>query len=1102
MVSLENGSNTANSMVATEMNDGLPNRRAAENSSMERPSKRQRHLAPMTQWDSQSSSENIGNETTHPPGFIKKVQLRNFMCHEHFELELGPRLNFIVGNNGSGKSAVLTAITIGLGAKATDTNRGSSLKDLIREGCQSSKISIVLNNEGFGGYDQGTYGSEIRIERTIKRNGPATFSLKSENGKEVSNKKRDLQVIVDYFAVPVMNPMCFLSQDAARSFLTASTPTDKYKHFMRGTLLEDTEMNLDQALQAATTAQNNLDYHAENVKLLRQDFENAKKVLKELNANQDLNGRKRVLQGKLLWLSVVENEKSKDMLHESQKHLLDKISKTGDKIKAKDHKVEQLKSSKLASEQALDEALNTWQEKKRNYEKAQSSVHDARMEFDMQKEHKAETQKHIEQTQSKIAHLDTIIEEKEEEMRKQIGGDKNKMREEAETLKIQIKGLNDTLSASYTHYQELKDKEHSISLEAEATVRKLQRGINNKTNELREASQGKMNFLSQFDPNMEKVVRLIEQRKSEFSTQPIGPLGAYVTLKSEFQEWAKPIQRYLDGTLSAFVVSNAKDNALLKKMFASCRVRNNPNVITYSLSAFNFESGRANSEHPTVSDALEFKSKEFQCLFIDQNRIEKVLLIRDKDQARRTLLRKHKNVSMTISLRDSNSGYQCSLLGKSFRLDTIEYQDKAILTTRNPDFSYLRGVIREEERELSQVKEKYSAALNKVREELREEKAKIEQTKAKITVLSKKEAAMRIDLEKEIDTGFIEQAQLDKQTYVDALTSYNLALDEVNDKITEIMHKVLPLKERSTEASASLQASEMEISGLRESISSMSSKLDTYLADIEKHKTSITAYEHKTEELRISISDFEKGIKGQISNAEIYCPRESAFAPDMPQGKEDTVNELERITTRIQMAENRVGLSQDEAVALFENAKTKYRDAEKKYADVDRAIIQLNESLRKRLQSLNYAKTDTCVTADTDFKESLRFRNFSGGLNFDFSKGALTMLVKTPNDDQPRNVDTLSGGEKSFSQTSLLLATWRPMRSRIIALDEFDVFMDQVNRQIGTKLIMNKLSKETRTQTIIITPQDIGKIADFEDPGIRIHKMKDPERQNNSNYFS
>lgn len=119
--------------------------------------KRQRNFAPMTQFTPRN------DDNSPPPGYIKKVILKNFMCHEHFELELGPRLNFIVGNNGSGKSAVLTAITIGLGAKATDTNRGSSLKDLIKEGRYSSKISIILDNRGYGGYEQGVYGDEIRI---------------------------------------------------------------------------------------------------------------------------------------------------------------------------------------------------------------------------------------------------------------------------------------------------------------------------------------------------------------------------------------------------------------------------------------------------------------------------------------------------------------------------------------------------------------------------------------------------------------------------------------------------------------------------------------------------------------------------------------------------------------------------------------------------------------------------------------------------------------------------------------------------------------------------------------------------------------------------
>lgn len=54
--------------------------------------------------------------------------MRNFMCHDALEVDLNPNVNFIVGRNGSGKSAILTALIVGLGGKTKLTNRGSSLK--------------------------------------------------------------------------------------------------------------------------------------------------------------------------------------------------------------------------------------------------------------------------------------------------------------------------------------------------------------------------------------------------------------------------------------------------------------------------------------------------------------------------------------------------------------------------------------------------------------------------------------------------------------------------------------------------------------------------------------------------------------------------------------------------------------------------------------------------------------------------------------------------------------------------------------------------------------------------------------------------------------
>lgn len=81
-------------------------------------------------------------------GVIESVSLQNFMCHQNLSIELGPNMNFIIGENGSGKSAILTAITVCLGGKAAISGRGSSLKTLVRSGQKQAIVTIKLKNRG------------------------------------------------------------------------------------------------------------------------------------------------------------------------------------------------------------------------------------------------------------------------------------------------------------------------------------------------------------------------------------------------------------------------------------------------------------------------------------------------------------------------------------------------------------------------------------------------------------------------------------------------------------------------------------------------------------------------------------------------------------------------------------------------------------------------------------------------------------------------------------------------------------------------------------------------------------------------------------------
>ena len=91
-----------------------------------------------------------------------------------------------------------------------------------------------------------------------------------------------------------------------------------------------------------------------------------------------------------------------------------------------------------------------------------------------------------------------------------------------------------------------------------------------------------------------------------------------------------------------------------------------------------------------------------------------------------------------------------------------------------------------------------------------------------------------------------------------------------------------------------------------------------------------------------------------------------------------------------------------------------------------------------------------------------------------------------------RQTKTLSGGEKSFSTVCLLLSLWDAMGSPIRCLDEFDVFMDSVNRDRSMNMIIAAARRSVGRQFIFITPQSMNNVK--QDSDVKINRMTDPER--------
>jgi len=119
--------------------------------------------------------------------------------------------------------------------------------------------------------------------------------------------------------------------------------------------------------------------------------------------------------------------------------------------------------------------------------------------------------------------------------------------------------------------------------------------------------------------------------------------------------------------------------------------------------------------------------------------------------------------------------------------------------------------------------------------------------------------------------------------------------------------------------------------------------------------------------------------------------------------------------------------------------------------------------------------------------------------------------AQTQGNSREKDPRSLSGGEKSFSTICLLLSLWEcigcPLRCLgnltplnfpvtiahgTLFSDEFDVFMDAINRRISMKMMIDTANTSDRKQYILITPQDMTNVQ--LGPSVRVLRMPDPER--------
>lgn len=76
---------------------------------------------------------------------------------------------------------------------------------------------------------------------------------------------------------------------------------------------------------------------------------------------------------------------------------------------------------------------------------------------------------------------------------------------------------------------------------------------------------------------------------------------------------------------------------------------------------------------------------------------------------------------------------------------------------------------------------------------------------------------------------------------------------------------------------------------------------------------------------------------------------------------------------------------------------------------------------------------------------------------------------------------------------SFILAIWKVVNMPVYFLDEFDVFMDKVNRKVIMDLLLEHATAHNNKQFVFITPQDISSVQASN--LISVYRLPDPKRK-------
>lgn len=1027
-------------------------------------------------------------------GVVDYVEMWNFMTYTHQKVVLGPNINFIYGRNGSGKSSVLAALIVALGGKSSATDRGSSVKGLIKNGTTNAKIAIAIHNTGSEAYQHAIYGDKIIIERYLA-NGSGKQGYEIRNAKRAvkATSKEEVLRITDHFNIQVENPLCILTQEMSKSFIRTSSDEEKYKFFLMGTQLDRMNMDYEECLSEREVMVEILTKKRAGLPMLEDEVKEVERRYEECTKLRDMEDNLEKLKNEMIWAEINEQERELEAVDNKLKIAKDELPKVRAKVeekkKALSEKEEEVASiafemkdvdqdiNRISSEQ--EALLKAAKAKRKEVTSLQAELRNATAAIKELERERDEKLGEIASVRSSTA--------------KNKGAEQEKLARDIQRLESDLQNVRKETKICQGVVADLDQKISSLndgSFQRQRDLTNTQQAITSIRNRIKNINASKQNRLRVFGEDMPAIVAAIDAEKG-WHKKPIAPLGSYIQLKDK--SWALAVEKTIGSVLSSIAVHDSHDFQLLRNIFKKvCRYEDKyPQCIMLKITDRVYDDYHRECASvpgcPTVMDVITVTHPHVTNCLIDQTKIHQTVLFKRLDHARKVVF--GSDVAW-LSTGYTMEGDQVKPGGRWY---SNKERDRGSRLTEDFDeqIEHLDAELKakmDEEKRLTGIAGQQRADLDAAKQAIDKERKKLKALQTRMHALEGEIQDRQVSMQDEevVDTREDEDRvrYLGEQIEEARVRAQQLqqVFDTAKSQTDPEMKQISQLDNQMTKFRSTLDA-------LIERQAQASSQRDHHRQALEKHDRRRMELEREVQDYSAVSEERHRVIDDQRHKAE-----EKGFRyVKTNKNPADLDRKITALSARLSK-EQRVHGNVDEVAKELKQKKEAYQEADEMLKSMEMFIDEMQKAVELRIKNYKTFRAYMAKRVQIFFITLLKQKRFEGKIRFDHTNAKLELEVmvdasRAKSDGREAKTSALSGGERSFSTICMLMALWEAMEAPFYCMDEFDVCMDAVTRRISLGMLLDTARQKKDHQYVFLTPNSLEDISKDDGVDVRFHRL-------------